>query len=341
MPLVLLVVAIQRRVLLSRVALYPLLLTAAIVSSYLIARFCFLGNLIGGSANTNITWTRALGAIGDAGRLVFYSGQRYVGECVVLLAVVLALVFIARERRGARDLVCVLAMSLISMVPALGLVMRWYLYIPSAFACMLVARVWHEPVRIPVLGKVLPLLFLLLLFLFGYTLSREGRHWRDAGHLSTHILQTVTSTILDSVPTATGGRLFLINVPSAYFPPGSVGEKPIFAYHLGRAVGIPSPRRAGVELIVVNHVMLRALRSGASTIERIDDGRFLVRCSERCLFSFHSQEFISGRRRQSATTLYHGWGQVRIVNPRQLLIRINARSGDPIWFFDGGRWRRQ
>jgi hypothetical protein len=170
----------------------------------------------------------------------------------------------------------------------------------------------------------------------GASLVQEGLRWRRAGRLGEQTL----SALLAMPQLRQPGRLLLVNVPSALWPRGSIGEKPVFAYNLPRALRLSSGHRPRAEVLVVNHLLLREEGRRVASLRQTGGGALLVTVDRGrdAWFSFHTPEFISGRRRPEQTTLIRDWGRLRLVHPRRLVIFPRPRPGDRILIFDGVTW---
>jgi hypothetical protein len=338
LPGVLLAVALYRRTLRLRRAWITLALVLLSLAAYFLIRWHFLGTLIFGPANLHFTAGRAWASLRAIAALLFGTGLPGFGLVVLVAGAGIAAVSILRDRRRelVRPVVLLLGVMALMLLPLLGLITRWYLYLPSVFACLLVSRILLTAGRDRVERWVILALFAGLVAYLGLSLVREGLAWRRAGRLGEQSL----SALLPQLERP--GRLLLVNVPSALWPLGSIGEKPVFAYNLPRALRLRAGREPRAEVHVVNHLLLREEGVRTATIRRINDTT-LVATSERrrgARFSFHAPEFISGRRRPERTTLVREWGALRIVHPWRLVLSIKLRSNDRLLFFDGAAWSR-
>jgi hypothetical protein len=256
------------------------------------------------------------------------------GIGVPVAAGLLALASI-RHREFRRDVVLLLVLLVVSLVPLAGLTTRWYLYIPSAFACILAARIVSESIgRGRAVKTAAAALTAILVLTCGASLLREGSIWRQASVLSERTLDE-----LGAILEGSRGELFLVNVPSAYGPPGALGGKPIFAYHIERALESRVPPGIYRRPTVVNHLWLGASAPGMSAVAKTGAASYSITCDTRAHFSFHTADFVSGRVRPENVTINAPWGETRIIDDRRLVVTLESVGPRAIAFFDGASWK--
>ena len=336
LPAVLIIIALYKKKLFKKTTLFMLLFILISYAAYFVIRLRVLGSFLDSPANTNISLSRIYQTVSGALQSVFAASIYYnnidIGIGVVLLTVLIVL-FSLKNLRILRDLFFVCAMLLITLVPVVGLVTRWYLYIPSAFACLIVAKVWLQSWRRKLVQSTVFVASAALLVFYGAILIREGFRWRTASKISESTLEQVLTNLTDQQ-----GRVFIINVPSAYLPVGTMWEKPIFAYNLDLALAIKSGRNLRASPVVVNHLLVRSDQYRISSIRRIGRLDFVTECNQFGMFSFHSPDFVSGRLIPVNTKVNTEWGRLDIISPHKLVIRISPYAGEKILFFDGMSW---
>jgi hypothetical protein len=168
---------------------------------------------------------------------------------------------------------------------------------------------------------------------YGAILIREGFRWRAASKISEGTLESVITNLTDQQ-----GKVFIINVPSAYLPAGTMWEKPIFAYNLDLALAIKSGGNLRASPVIVNHLLVRGDQYRISSIRRFGWSDFVTECNQFGIFSFHSPDFVSGRLIPVNTTVNTEWGRLDIISPHKLVIKISPYAGERILFFDGMSW---
>ncbi len=143
---------------------------------------------------------------------------------VAAIAAILVLVFSAGLFRRSRLLFFTLVFTLITLLPVLRLVMRWYLYIPSVGICLGLAYLLYltnrSKRRIFVLsyGGVL-----LVCWIYAMFLMTDQRRWINAGNLSREYTGKVAATIAENQLRS----CYLLNVP------GELAEVPVNMFGLG------------------------------------------------------------------------------------------------------------
>jgi hypothetical protein len=96
---------------------------------YMLFRLIFLGSLTGGTGNTNFTFFRILKHLKEAFYFMTFPASRY--DLVIFLFLVIFLsVKSLRKYIFQKDILFCLLWILITLVPVLGLMARWYMYIP-------------------------------------------------------------------------------------------------------------------------------------------------------------------------------------------------------------------
>jgi hypothetical protein len=332
------------------------LLAGALLSlgGYFLVRLALLGSPLDGPANSNFTAARIFESLGTASRILFGTGQRHFGPAVLVITALLVGARWLRSRKAPSELALPLVLLALTIAPALGLMTRWYLYIPSIFACLIVARAfaageaqWRGSRW--ALGAAVTV----LLLYNAAVMLREGTGWAMAGELSRRTLKAA----LTHAPRS--GPLLMLNVPSAVVPPDGLGEKPVFAYNLERAVALsrPEPR---AKIVVINHILLLGhhgllrnhhgllrnhpqrqtpqRQTPPSQIEQIGDGQILATCDARCRFSFHGEAVISGRQKVIGSVVRRSWGTLSVAHPRRVRISLSPDARHEAVVFDGISW---
>ena len=145
LPLILLCVALahwrlrQRRVWLLTAGVF------ACAGLYLVLRWLVLGALFDSAPNTNLSLERVLGSLRLATSHLLLSDLPFVPHGLMAAAVIAVTRGLLRRTLSPLMVSLVLCLFLVSLGPVMGLIMPWYLYIPSAFACLLVVPLFSHP----------------------------------------------------------------------------------------------------------------------------------------------------------------------------------------------------
>lgn len=302
---------------------------------YFTTRWMVLGGVFSGVPDRNFSLQGWGLQVLRAGAMICMTDYHFFGPVLLLVTAVL----ICLTRRGFgifQDVVILAGITVISLVPGLGRIHRWYLYIPSAFLCMAISRVWMDcRLRQRVIQKGLIPIFGALIAYYGLVLIREGNFWRETSALSEEF-------ILDLLPYINTSKtpFFLINLPSAYTPGGSLGGKPMFAFALTNAVSL----RLGEEVIppvVVNHLWLLNRSNFSSRFEKIDGGRFRITVKKGGYFSFHGLDaekvYAPDGRKVLKTKLKKPWGQVLVKSREEIELNLDLSEGAKVIIYNEGR----
>ena len=301
---------------------------------YLCARWIVLGGVFSGIPDRDLTAT-GLGL--DVLKSGAKMGMTDYGLFGAVLLVATAGVFLlsGRPREVLRDTLYLGGMTVASLVPVLGRVHRWYLYLPSVFFCVAVANIWTawQPDR-RVFLWCRNLLLAMLIGYYGAVLAREGLFWREASVLSENVLDSLAPLTKES-----SGTVYVLNVPSALTPAGSLGEIPLFAYGLSSAVAV----RTGVETstVAVNHCWLTDSDGFESDVKRLGPMHWRIDLKNGGHFSVHRQDdartfYASDGKRLFPGTIKRAWGEVRIHGPGQAEVALEPVHGSRVVVFDRG-----
>lgn len=214
-------------------------------------------------------------------------------------------------------------LCVLSLIPVLGHLHNWYLYIPSAFFCLMIADVWLRRFQ-----RVFSFLFAGLLLYYAVVLVREGFAWREASQLSESFVAKVLPYAQN-----TKGRLFVLNTPSAWTPEHSLSGKPLFAFALNNALLMRTREPVRAEVVMVNHIWLE----GENTVCKVErDGRlYQLEISEGGYFSFHD-----GKALDPPFRVNRNWGTLDVVSRYKLSVEIDLQLDDRVVFFDGVSFKR-
>jgi len=337
LPGVLTVVAAQKRRLRTPAALVGVAASCLAIGMCLGLRSTILGGAFTGVPDRNLfLWPRQ---VLRAAAMVGMTDFRPFGGVLLVLTAVLAAC--RRQQPGlVRDLAFLVGITLVCLLPALGRIHRWYLYLPSATVSLGVARVWFCTTRQGhVRQRVLATAFALLVAYYGVVLAREARFWREASRLSDGFVQELRP-LVDRAP----GRVYVLNVPAAYDPPGGLGGKPLFAFGLGVALEMQTPGRkaAGVP-VVANHVWVHDTESLRPTVEAAGHDHYRLSVSGGGYFSFHGPGTGSLYSRDGRSVLpgrlETPWGWMQVESKRRLELRIDLSEDDQVLAYDGVSFR--
>lgn len=137
------------------------------------------------------------------------------GVSIVALAA-----FVVRIRKS-KPLLFLILFTLITLIPVLRLMMRWYLYIPSVGFCIALAYLLNR-VDYTKIGRLkLSYIFATMLFLiYAFFILKEQDRWINAGNLSREISGKIARTIAEN------------KLEKCYFlnSPGELQEVPVMIY---------------------------------------------------------------------------------------------------------------
>lgn len=302
-------------------------------AAYFAVRWAVLGSLFGSVANAALLSAgRIPRALFDAGAVFSSSGAPRTAVTLIVWGVTALLGVYALGRADLRrDIVLLAGLFLLSLVPVLGLMTRWYLYIPSAFACMAVARLWTDAPRGLSSARLGFALLAALTVYFGAELVRESAGWRRASALSGQALDAAAAQL------ETGRPVFVMNLPATVRRPDDIGEKPVFAYGFDRA--LRQRMGAAADAVrIVNYVTVVDTGAEASTLVRTGPCGFDIACEPPSAFCFHTHEFAELRGR-STGSVRRSWGTLALRDPQTLGVRIDDCGAASALFFDGRDWR--
>lgn len=125
--------------------------------------------------------------------------------------------------RKSKHLLFFTVFMLISLLPVLRLMMRWYLYIPSAGFCLALAYALYRLYQPGIIWRKLAYaLATVVFFSYAFFVSREQNRWIAAGEVSREISYKITRVIAEQRPE----KCFFLNVPA------ELEEAPVFMYGL-------------------------------------------------------------------------------------------------------------
>ena len=222
-------------------------------------------------------------------------------------------------QRRKNPILLLVALTAITLVPTLGHLHNWYLYLPSAFFCLGVAQVWLLGER-----RVFQFCYIALVLYYGVVMGREGYFWRDASDLSERVIAQVLPHAQ-----ATEGRLFVMHTPSAWTPAGSLSGKPLFAFALRNALTMRAEKQFVADVVMVNHVWL----TGELFRPKIGKGvgRFDATIETGGFFSFHG----AGAGRTFPFELEKPWGALRAISSDSISVRLDPQEDDRVIVFAG------
>ena len=299
----------------------------------LCARWIVLGGVFTGIPDRDLTAAGIGLDILKSGAKLGMTDVRLFG--VVLLAATVGVFFLSgRPREVLRDTMVLGGLTVISLVPVLGRVHRWYLYLPSVFFCIAVANVWTawRPNRTRVLW-CRNLMLAAVICYYGVVLAREGFFWREASVLSENVLDSLARLTKES-----DGTVYVFNVPSALSLPGSLGDIPLYAFGLGNALAVRAGEASSA--VAVNHCWLTDPGGFSSDVRQLGPMRWRI--------EIRSGGYLSVHGRKDATTFYgedgerlrpgtvtRTWGRVRIHGPSRAEVVLEPSYGSRVAVFDG------
>ena len=322
LPGVLLVLAWSRRQWSLRHGVWGIGGVIGVLLLYFVVRWWVLGGVFTGTPGVHFSAVRWGIDLAKSFAKFGMTNFKWFGGVVLVVTGVLYWKSHFKKEPFLRSVPFVLGMvCVVSLVPVLGHLHNWYLYIPSAFFCLIVAGIWlHRSER------VFSFLFAGLLLYYAGVLVREGVLWREASVLS-------ESFVADVVPHAqkTNGRLFVLNVPSAWTSEKSLSGKPILAYALKNAVDMRSSTPIDADVVMVNHVWMLGKNTVCDVVR--DEQIFQMGIQAGGHFSFHG----GGEGLVPPFEMERHWGRLDVASPASLLAEIELQEDDRVVFFDGTR----
>lgn len=320
LPGVLGVLALHRRALKQRHTWWALDVAIAVYFLYFLVRIWVLGGLLDGTPGEHPSVSaRAMDIVKAAAKMGMTDAKWFGG--VVLLTTGVA--WATHRQSHMRTLMALTGLALVSLVPALGHLHNWYLYIPSAFFCIALARVWLQSNR-----RIFTACFVALWSYYAVVLAREGIFWREASQIS----ETAIAKIMPHAQ-ATTGRLFVLNVPAAWTPGGSFSGKPLLAYALNNAIAMRAPGALACEPVMVNHVWLMGEKDISCRITAHGDGQFDLSIERGGFFWFHGiptgEPFMA----------HNAWGYVQAFSADSISVSMALEPGDRVVIFQEGSVR--
>jgi hypothetical protein len=320
LPGVLLVLAWYRNRLISRNAVVGVGAVMATLFGYFAVRWWVLGGVFVGTPDVQFSPDRwavdLLKSFAKFGMTDF----RWFGGLVLLATGGVLLRTCSRfvDVRRAPP-IKLLILCAVSLVPVLGHLHNWYLYIPSTFFCLALADIWIQRS-----GRLFSFLFAALLLYYAGVLVREGLFWREASVLSEKFVE-------DLLPYAqqTKGRLFVLNTPSAWTPARSVSGKPLFAFALKNAVSMASPKRITANVVMANHAWLTGPKMRSDV--RGEGDLYHMQMVEGGYFSFHGD----GEGWTLPFELTREWGTIAVASKEAMSVEIHLKDEDRVVYFDG------
>ena len=303
------------------------------VGIYLCARWIVLGGVFTGIPDRDLTAVGIGLDILKSGAKLGMTDDPLYG--VVLLAATGGVFCLSgRPRDVLRDTMYLGGMTVISLIPVLGRVHRWYLYLPSVFFCIAVANVWTawRPNRTLVVW-CRNLLMATVFSYYGVVLAREGFFWREASALSENVLDSLARLSNES-----GETLYVLNVPSALSMPGSLGDIPLYAFGLSNALAVRAGEASSA--VAVNHCWLTDPVGFSSDVRQLGPMHWRIEIKNGGYLSVHGRTdaatfYGADGKRLRPATVTKTWGKVRIHGPSHAEVVLETLHGSRVAVFDG------
>ncbi len=201
---------------------------------YGVVRFSFIGENLFGNTDHSLhsplqlikNFVIYLGLLSVPGGHIEIANYIKVHPSLFMVAALFCItlfIFSFRWIKKSRELLFLLIFVLLSLLPVIRLVMRWYLYIPSVGFCLAVAyflsRIYNPEKGLRQLSVMLLLLISLIFTVF---VRQEQQRWLSAGKFSREFTGKLAAAIANSdIKTC-----YLLNVP------GELQEVPVAIYGL-------------------------------------------------------------------------------------------------------------
>jgi hypothetical protein len=136
------------------------------------------------------------------------------------ISIVASAIFVVWIRKS-KPLLFLILFILITLIPVLRLMMRWYLYIPSAGFCIALAYILNR-IDYSKIGRLkLSYIFAALLFsIYAFFILKEQDRWINAGNVSREISGNIARTIAENKL----DKCYFLNAP------GELQEVPVMIY---------------------------------------------------------------------------------------------------------------
>ena len=218
-----------------------------ILVGYLIFRYAYIGNALFANADhhqTDITTMLKnlvvyLGLLTIPGRHIEIAAYLKTHPWLLTLAtafVGIAALALLYKMKLSRTLLFTFLLLLVSLLPVLRLVMRWYLYLPSVAFCLIVAYFAFRMNLVKTRHYVYSYTFLLFLcWVYAIFILREQQNWIDAGEISRFYTGEVSKIISENQLT----HCYLLNVPAEYreIPVNMYGLQSLINFRLRNEFG--------------------------------------------------------------------------------------------------------
>jgi hypothetical protein len=261
---------------------------AAVLSIYLLGRQVCLGSVAGGTDNMHFTVPGVLRNLATAWYAMTFPWSHY--DLVLFAALAAGLAFpVSRRAIIRREVGFGIAWSFVALVPVLGLITRWYMYLPAVGVCLAAATILTPDASPAVARRGLLAVAAALILANVALLRHEARLWVESGRVAASILDDLHRQTRAETPT------YVLMVPAGIVADEGLGlgEKPVFAYNLEKAVRIVYGSTASIQPIAT--VFLRNSAEGGGTVEKLDDHRLRITLDDRrARFSYHSERVPLG-----------------------------------------------
>ncbi len=230
------ILALQRRALGKRTTWFLLVAGGMVYAGQFILRHHVEGFFLAFSANGIITLPRVRAALVATWELFATYNAPFARLSWLLAVSVVA--FALRCGDNRRDTLLILALFAVALIPIIGLVVPWYLYLPSAIACSLIC-VAVASLRLREFGWLAAISTIAMVAIVHWAaLTKLGHSWRADSRAARFELDTAGEAFAGS-----SGTVLACNVPF-----------PTFKFHLADALVARGYIPTNCNLVVINFV---------------------------------------------------------------------------------------
>ncbi len=309
-----------------------------VLLGYALFRFSFVGRDLFGNADHRLMGPLQLvkNLAVYLGLLVIPGGHAAIGNvlkahplwfAVLALGALVLLILSLRWLGTSPPFLFMLLFILLSLLPVIRLVMRWYLYIPSMGFCLMLGYGVCKTASRGARGQwAAGMAALTLALMYGAFLWQAQGDWQQAGEIS----RNYTGKLAAAVAAQPGTDFYVLNVP------GEVAEVPVAMYGLQAFIRFRLANEYGDHRPVILRRVAYLSLGNPGELDRQDvretgEGRYMLSTdgTNACYFF---PDMAQQRRRwhPGAEIAGDGFrGEIMAVNPRGEVVQLTVVLSDP------------
>lgn len=244
------------------------------------------------------------------------------------------LIFSLRWVKKSRLLLFLLSFVLITLLPVLRLVMRWYLYIPSVGFSMAIAYLFFKVYRPAHHWRQLSTMLLLFTSLiYAFFIYQEQNRWLAAGEFS----REFTGKLAAKIAEENLGACYLLNVPGELqeVPVAIYGLEPFINFRLANEFGYRQP-------VTIRSVAYLSLSAPADfhlqTVRKVSARSYELSGEKSAAHYYFLQSDLRNRPLKEGVKIFGAGFQQRIekINERGEVVKMSVAfedNGVPVLYF--------